>query len=255
MLKAKLLAARLLTNSALDKILTNRSVPFAFNPKIRISLEGSGCPTGTAATILVGQFEPSERRAIARFMPADLPTVELGAGIGAISSLIAHGIRQGPLILVEANKGLIPILEENSKRNNLNGVAVTVVNAALSDRTGVTDFNRSFDSHLGSKVVSPAAPERIQSGTLESVRTVTLGSLTTDFENFALVCDIEGAEAAFIVNDDEALGRCKWLCIELHDTMWDGIEYSVTSLDAIIQRRGFRLLHRDGSVFVYSRER
>jgi hypothetical protein len=74
--------------------------------------------------------------------------------------------------------------------------------------------------------------------------------------DYALVCDIEGAEAGFINLDEEALRGCKTMVVELHDTEFSGDRVSVGELcDRLVARHGFALVDRRSNVFCFSRSR
>lgn len=84
--------------------------------------------------------------------------------------------------------------------------------------------------------------------------TTTLRSIVADIGDFALVADIEGAEVSFIGGDGAALERCRWMCIELHDTTFEGEPWSRNRLMDALIGLGFELVHRDGATYVFTRD-
>ena len=248
-LRLKLAAVRLLTSAPIDRLLRNRRIPYGAARLLRVRIPDPSAASVTAAAVFFGVYEPSERRSIQRGFPVDLPIVELGSGIGVISSLLAFSMTKGPLVCVEANERLHDILCDNIAGNNPHGVEVHVVGKAVGASAGAGVFLRD-DDHLGSR---SATSEPTGDGSkLVEVQTVTLAELTDQFSEYALICDVEGAEAAFIFAPDGLQG-CAWMCIELHDTTWDGQPRSIDDLHAGVLAHGFNLEYVDGSVRVYSR--
>ena len=88
------------------------------------------------------------------------------------------------------------------------------------------------------------------------VQTITLSKLINarNFTEYSLVCDIEGAEVDFLINDPEALYACREILIELHDTNHNGKNYSVNDLVNLILQQGFKRIHNEGPVFLFRKE-
>ena len=95
-------------------------------------------------------------------------------------------------------------------------------------------------------------------GTQAGIRPIPTLSLKGLLESrgiveYALVCDIEGAEAA-IIQSPAALAGCRQLVIELHDTELGGRSWSEDSLcQAIATRHGMTLRDRYGPVCFFER--
>ena len=85
---------------------------------IPIDVSQSGIPAANKAALWWGMYESAEHRFIKAFLLPNLPVIELGSSIGAISSAIAGQLDHGQrLICVEANPFLIPQLRKNLDRN------------------------------------------------------------------------------------------------------------------------------------------
>src|SRR5687767_8382869 len=66
------------------------------------------------ARIRFGLFERAECRFVRQWLRSDLDVIELGAGIGVVSSLISTRLDRGRLLLaVEANPDLLDLLRSN----------------------------------------------------------------------------------------------------------------------------------------------
>jgi hypothetical protein len=73
------------------------------------------------------------------------------------------------------------------------------------------------------------------------------------FREYALVSDIEGAEASFIFNPGE-LDGCIAMVIELHDCYHNGRHVTSNEMTEEVQRQGFTLLGRRGNVCAFRRQ-
>lgn len=197
------------------------------------------------ACLFWGLYEKQEARFIQRYLPSNLPVIELGASIGVISCIVAQKVSPQPVYSIEANPSLILIIENNLKLNNLgNG---KVLNLALGG-TGEVFFTPGNDNTVGivtsqkrnnSVVISSSSLNRI---------TAKLG-----IGKFNLVCDIEGSEVEFLFHDSASLVNCEHLIIELHNTSQDGVCYSVGQMKERIRALGFVIRDEHGPVIVASR--
>lgn len=150
----------------------------------------------------------------------------------------------GRLISVEANPFLIPTLTATLQVHGL-GRTVEVVHAAIADqaRAQLAIGSRTWGSSL------------TQVGGVE-VPALSLNALLKErgVDRYALVSDIEGAEAAFIVDTDLDLEGCDRMVIELHDTVHHGRRVSASTMaDELVRRHGFRLLERRSTVLALAR--
>lgn len=218
------------------------------HPSLKIRIDPRTAAPGTASAIFWGFYESAECRSIRVGLPSGLSVVELGAGVGVISAVILSRLKPGnSLTCVEANPGLLATLRWNTQANSDEGVNVKIVNAAVSDRPGPMSL-RVSDSHLDSAVAGSVDSEGI------NVDGLSLSQLVEEAGEFALVSDIEGAEAAFILGDDDGLARCVWACLELHEGVHRGRRFGIDDLVHGMARRGFRCVRVDGSVHSFSRD-
>jgi FkbM family methyltransferase len=206
-------------------------------------------PTNVAS-IFWGLYERSETRLVRQWLRRDIDVVELGSSLGLVSLTIVKA--QEPerrLICVEANPRLIDTITSNF-RLNAPSKQVEIVNRAI-DYSGQAEISlRIDDGNLGS------AKNGDDGTAVVRVSTVTLRQLLVQYriDDYALVCDIEGAEAEILEEDGGALARCQELIIELHDTRYQGRAYTVEALRALIERAGtFVLVARRRNVHVFTR--
>lgn len=208
-------------------------------------------PPRNRASLFWGLYESAEYRFVTEHLDPTMPVVECGSGIGAISSVIASRLAPGtPLVCVEGNPRLVPLLKRNLLRHagHLN---VEVVEGAI----GHGDTKVSFvvaDDNLCSRA-QPAG--HVRSSSLEVVG-VELWSIAQKHQwssGYQLVADIEGGEIAFLINGSESLAGCKLMIIELHDTNWGEMRLRVADLARYVTASGFMLISRYGNVFVFGR--
>lgn len=250
----RFLGLKKLAAAVLCSPMSGRLLSLAFGGRIphrgaRIEVPKGGDPR-VAAALFWGTYESAEIRFVRTHMPGDLDVVELGSSLGGVSSEIARRLQPDRrLVCVEANPELLGFLARNLQYNAPQ-TKVEIVHGAISyDARPEVEFaigHSNLSSHLGTDV----GGERLQ-----RVPALTLGSVLRQTElrgDYALVSDIEGAEAALFTNEGPALARCRLLVIELHHVRHSGIDHNPDSLIALIrQRTGMRLLARYGEVCTF----
>jgi FkbM family methyltransferase len=208
-------------------------------------------PQCNAASLFWGLYERKEIKFVRKFLRRNLDVIELGSSLGAISlHIVKVQDRERKTICLEANPYLIKTIEENVKLN-FSWKKVEVLNRAIdySGQREVT-FNIS-KNNLGSHV------NHSEHAQPTLVKTATLKELIHDYQikDFALVSDIEGAEAGMILKDKEALSQCKQMIIELHPINYEGYTYSVDELSKKIENlHGFRLIAQHHGVYVFEKD-
>ncbi len=168
----------------------------------RVNISGLDISPSLVAQLWWGLYESAERRFVQEYLKPDVATVELGASLGGISSIVATLLVPGTeLICVEANPKLIGNLQRNIK---LNGPTLRseVIHGALGYHGDEVDFAVPGDHLGGTTQLMPHAmsadKERVK------VRTIELGHISPSAP-FQLLCDIEGAEVEFLKLDSGAL--------------------------------------------------
>lgn len=230
--------------------LMGRFIDLAFGGRIpfsgaRIEVPYGGDPRVTAA-LFWGMYESAEIRFVNVYIDGLRDVIELGSSLGGVASHIAHALLPGrKLICVEANPHLIELLRRNLSRNAPHA-ATEVVHGAI-DYSGLGEVELAIgDSNLSSHLGAGAQVIRVPSVTLAGILDAS------GFDDYCLVCDIEGAEAAMVHIDSEVLERCGLLIIELHDVFYGGVLHSPSTLIELIERRTrLRLVARYGAVCTF----
>lgn len=204
------------------------------------------------ALIFWGFYEKSEVNFVIRYLKPETDVIELGGSIGVVSSQIASRLKAGQkLITVEADPRLIASIKKNIELN-APGVASTVLNLAVDYSAGPGGHvNIDFgDSNLSGSVSQNAGKSstRVPATTLAELRAAH------GIGRFALISDIEGAEAGIIDAEVGALQECDLIIIELHDTRLKGKPVSIQDqVDMLVRKHGFKLIDHRKSVYVFVR--
>jgi FkbM family methyltransferase len=177
----------------------------------QFSVNHPSIPTLLKSRFLMGRYESSEHKALP-FLDTKLPLVEMGGGIGVISCLANHRLENQEIhIVVEANPEIIPLLDENRKRN---GCQFKIINAAVGYSSPDLEMklhHSMLDSNLFSQGFRTV---RVPSTNLEMI----LDKFS--FSVCSLICDIEGAEYDLINNEIECLKkRVILLILETHPSI------------------------------------
>ena len=248
LLGTKSKVAGLLSSHPVDEVLLKLPAirPWR-HPSTKIRVDAPSTAPGTASAVFWGFYEAAECRTIRAGLPTGIPVVEVGAGIGVISATILSLLRPGDsLTCVEANPALLPALRWNTHENAKPGVQVRIVNTAIAEHPGSITFHVD-GSHLGSSVAGGMRATQI------SVDGLPLSRIVEGKDSFALVSDIEGSEAAFILGEDNGLDKCVWACLELHEGVHGGRAFGIDDLVVGMSARGFSCLRVDGSVHTFGR--
>jgi FkbM family methyltransferase len=208
------------------------------SPGLQLEVAGVAIPPdpavltpGIVAAMRAGRYEAEEARQIPLIVRPGDRVLEIGAGIGLISTLIARAPGVDRVVAVEANPFLLDYMARLHARNGVR--RVRRINAALGAAAAASaTFYLRRDFWMGSLAPGPNP----YVGTVE-VPVLGLDALVREEAISLIVCDVEGAEATLFDGADlEGVDR---VFLELHD--------HVTGLSGV--RRLFAAL--DGHGFVY----
>lgn len=197
-----------------------------------------------------GRYEASEVRLLRKILRPRDRVLELGAGIGVVSTAAAMVTGPDRVVVVEANPNLMPIISETHALNGvtgvrvLNGVGVSVPN----DGTATFYLREDF---WASSLEAPHEQETVQV-TSVAVPKIDLNTILREHRPSVFVLDIEGGELDLLPGLD--LSSCRSVVIELHPKVYqlDGI---ARCFDAL-RSKGFAYdakQSRGGTVVVFSR--
>jgi FkbM family methyltransferase len=206
-----------------------------------LSLDNPLISTRHKSTIFFGIYETAEIELSRRYLDLDRPTIELGGSIGVVACVTNRMLkRPSDHIVVEANPVLLPLLEENRRRNDCR-FAIEAV--AIGYGTDTIEFTVQ-DHFLFGRLQS-------EGGRRALVPTASLGKLIQKygFESINLLSDIEGTEVALVENEPEVLrSRVKNLIMETHEEYLG--EGPIVRMLATLKELGFELRERSRETVV-----
>ena len=167
------------------------------------------------AALRADTYERKECDAILRVVHEGDRVLELGAGIGYVSTLMATQRKAGRVVSYEANPALIPHIRRMHAANGAEHIELR--NALLAPEAGDPVPFHVRRNLLSSSLEGSVNPEGI-------VETVTvdchaIGTVLAEVQPDVLICDIEGGEADLLPAGDWSGLRAA--VIELHP-QWIG---------------------------------
>ncbi len=162
-----------------------------------------------------GTYEKKEADAVLKTIKAGDRVLELGGGIGFMSTHIAKNRAIESIDVFEANPHLVPYIEDVHKANGITNARVH--NAILAKRKGRAEFfvrGNILASSLDAREEAPPV-------SVETIEARNAGHVMAEVKPTILVCDIEGAEEYLIPLMD--LSGLRAAILELHP-QWIGPE-------------------------------
>jgi FkbM family methyltransferase len=164
--------------------------------------------------------------------------LELGAGIGALSTCVASAENVKKIICVEANPHLIPLIKQTHALNKVNNSIVlhgVMQNEAMQE----TAFYLYKDFWCGSLKKSPEAIGVV------NVPVYNFNAALRQYSPTFLIVDIEGGEYS-LFNDDTDFSSIKKILIEVHGAIRDR-----DNLCDLFVRKGFHLKNPPAGAVLY----
>lgn len=156
------------------------------------------------------RYEKKETDCVLKLVRDDDVVIELGAGIGYMSTLVATKRQIKSVHAFEANPTLIPYIESVHQANGLTNAHVT--HAILGKRAGSTDFY--VRKNLLSSSMEPLEGDTEDNTQKVKVDVLNASHVFKEIEPTILIADIEGAEASLLPQLD--LSGLRGAMIELH---------------------------------------
>jgi len=159
-----------------------------------------------------GTYERPESKALEFCVSEGSKLVELGAGIGFVSSLASVKHKAGHITCVEANPELCDYIRKVHSANGMTNA--TVINAVALGRDDAKNCTTMpfyvTDPFWSSSLLKPAKGE----AHCIDVPTVSLSHVIAEAEAETLIVDIEGGEVDLF--DDVDLSPLQFIMMELH---------------------------------------
>jgi len=250
--RAKARMGRLLSNAVLGDLISSASRHRIRNRGVLIDTSPPEFTGVIKAQLAFGIYEGAEIRFIRKYLAGYSRVLELGSSLGVTAAHILDVMAPGgEFVCVEANPQLLTTLRATAG-TAARGADVTVrtIHGAVPPDPHVHSASVLLTlgrSHLGSRVGS--------GGTADCARqlrvpAVDLAEVVRDWPDYALVCDIEGTEAALILSAQPVLMRASRVVIELHETVYRGGAVTVARLKEALLTMGFLLVAENGRVLV-----
>ncbi|MFP8952155.1 FkbM family methyltransferase [Natrialbaceae archaeon A-arb3/5] len=184
-----------------------------------------------------GYYEITEGELLWKYLPEDVDVIELGAGLGYISSLIDERLHHDRThVALEPNPEITPWLRRTKL---LNKSEFDVENMAYSATSDTVQLSVRDEFWTGDTVDDKGTT--VASDNLKNICDKYGVSL------FSLVMDIESTEYDLLVSEMEFLEeRCPFLLVEFHEMDPDRSSYH-----GELRNSDFDLIERSDSVYAY----
>jgi FkbM family methyltransferase len=250
--RSKVRIARTMSKPAFGNLVSRVCRDQIHNRGVVIDTSPSEFTATVKAQLAFGIYESAEIRYIRKYLRGYGKVLELGASLGVTAAHILDVASRGAeLVCVEANPNLLDTLRATTAAAaERTGAKVRTIYGAVPPDPAVRSQSVPLmleGSHLGSHAVQ--AQESALDAQLR-VPAVDLSDVVRGWHDYALVCDIEGAEAALILSGHPVLTGASRLVMELHETAYRKATVTVTELKNTLLDMGFAPIAENGRVIV-----
>jgi FkbM family methyltransferase len=176
---------------------------------IRLPLDPHVISPNMEWTLAKGRYEWGEARMGARAIAPGDTILELGSGIGFVSSYLRRNTAAGMIVCVEANPGLVPYIENVHRLNDIADTVTLNGVAQVAPQSASVPFYCRRDFWASSLEPASAAYERAV-----EVPALDLRALLDKYRPGVLIMDIEGGELALM--EIGALPHVRAIVMEVH---------------------------------------
>ena len=175
---------------------------------VRINIEHEGIPDQLRRFFYLGSYEGDEVRILTQVLQSSDRVMEIGAGIGYLSTYCAKLVGSSNVTAFEANPALIDKIEATY---HLNGVSPEVRNTLSSDESG-----SQITFYVEPSFWSSSTHKRSESAQEVKVTTSNINHVIQELTPSMLLIDIEGGEAELVEMIDFDCSSIDKIIIELH---------------------------------------
>ena len=137
-----------------------------------------------------GKYEYFESNEISKIIQKGERILEIGAGIGFVTCLMAKNENVEKILSYEAHPGLIDVIKDTLSRNNTDTIKVEIRNAVLSHDT----TQESCDFYIHEDYWASSLVPMKDAKWIKKIRIENFNRIIEDFQPTLIVCDIEGSE-------------------------------------------------------------
>lgn len=189
---------------------TNDRDPYVMSKGMKFPKDGHFITGQLRAALRENRYEAKEAQCVLRLVRDEDTVIELGAGIGFMSTLVATRRKLKGVFAFEANPALIPYIQSVHAANDLSNAHVT--HGILGKRNGSTEFY--VRDNLLSSSLAPLEGDTQVNTQKVKVDVLNASHVFKEIKPSILIADIEGAEATLLPQLD--LGGLRGAMIELH---------------------------------------
>ena len=191
--------------------------------------------------LCLGRYEAEELAGLMGIIRGSDTVLELGAGLGFVSTFIARALRPARIVAVEADPAVARIARHT---HALNGAEVTLLEGLVARESGTAEFHRQPGFWASGTTALPDS---------EAIRlpALSFATLLAEVRPQVLVLDVEGAECGLF--DGVDLGGVRAISLELHRRL-TGLA-GIRDLFATLATQGFAYepTWSSGAVVVFHR--
>lgn len=193
----------------------------------------------------MGNYEGGECSAARKYVRAGDRVLDLGAGVGLVASAIAKIKGVEKVVSIEANAGLMDLIEETHRINDINIVETRNGVVATESRDDIPFYIRG---HFWASSMEPDSRPYARE---VKMKAYALRELIAELRPTVIVADIEGAELE--VFDDIDLSCVRTIIIEVHPLVYG--DEGQRKLLKYFDEQGFRaeMEYLTGSVWILTR--
>ncbi len=164
-----------------------------------------------------GRYERNEVRLLERIVTPDDRVLELGAGVGVVSTAAARKIGADRVTTIEANPDLIPLIRETHRLNAVEGIRL--IHGVGLSAPEVPELPFYLRENFWASSLDWRRQDRRATGLRTvSVPTIDLNSLMAEVAPTILVMDIEGGELELL--DALDLRSVRAVIMEFHPRVY-----------------------------------
>ncbi|MEP1766476.1 MAG: FkbM family methyltransferase [Sulfitobacter sp.] len=184
--------------------------PFIMSKGMKFPKDGHFLTPKLRGALRENRYEAKEASCVLKLVRDEDTVIELGAGIGFMSTLVATRRKVKNIFAFEANPNLIPYIQSVHEANGLTNAHVT--HGLLGKRNGSTNFYVRRD--LLASSMEPLDGDTEETAQKVKVDVLNAGHVMKEIKPNILIADIEGAEATLLPHMD--LSGLRGAMIELH---------------------------------------
>jgi FkbM family methyltransferase len=184
--------------------------PFVRSRGMKFPKDGKFITGQLRGALREDRYEKKESDCVLKLVRDDDIVIELGAGVGYMSTLVATKRKIKSVHSFEANPDLIPYIKSVHEANELENAHIT--HGILGKRAGSVDFYTR--RNLLSSSMMPLEGDTPENVEKMKVDVLNAGHVFKDIAPTILIADIEGAEADLLPTLD--LTGLRGAMIELH---------------------------------------